>query len=49
MFLEGRVALLLDGEVKKRDDIPAGTLARVRAYQRAAQQQSRRGRQEKAR
>jgi hypothetical protein len=34
MFLANRVAVLLDGEIKKRDDIPPKTLARVRAYQR---------------
>ena len=33
VFLPGRVAVLLDGEVKKRDDIPPKTLARVRGYQ----------------
>ena len=35
LFLPNRVAVLLDGEIKKRDDIPGRTLARVRAYQRA--------------
>jgi hypothetical protein len=34
MFLPGRAAILLDGEIKKRGDIPAKTLARVRGYQR---------------
>lgn len=33
VFLPGRAAILLDGEVKKRDDIPPKTLARVRGYQ----------------
>ena len=32
-FLPGRVIVLLSGEIKKRDDIPAGTLARMRALQ----------------
>ena len=41
MFLPNRVAVLLDGEIKKRDDIPAKTLARVRGYQREV---ARRGR-----
>jgi hypothetical protein len=27
------VAVLLDGEIKKRDDIPKKTLERVRGYQ----------------
>jgi hypothetical protein len=34
VFLPGRVAVLLDGEIKKRDDIPKKTLERVRGYQR---------------
>jgi hypothetical protein len=33
MFLPDRVAVLLDGEIKKRDDIPAKTLEHVRGYQ----------------
>jgi hypothetical protein len=33
MFLPNRVAVLLDGEVKKQDAIPAKTLERVRGYQ----------------
>jgi hypothetical protein len=33
LFLPGRVIVLLGGEIKKRDDIPAGTLARMRALQ----------------
>ncbi len=32
-FLPGRVAVLLDGEIKKRDAIPSDTLERVRRYQ----------------
>ena len=32
-FLPGRVVVLLDGEIKKRDTVPARTLARVRRYQ----------------
>jgi hypothetical protein len=30
VFLPGRLIVLLDGEVKKRDDIPTRTLARMR-------------------
>jgi hypothetical protein len=30
MFLPGRLIVLLDGEIKKRDDIPPRTLARMR-------------------
>ena len=45
-FLPGRVAMLLDGEIKKRDDIPARTFERVRRLQadliRRAATQSRR-------
>jgi hypothetical protein len=33
MFLPNRVAVLLDGEIKKRDDIPVKALERVRGYQ----------------
>jgi len=33
VFLPSRVAVLLDGEVKKRTDIPRKTLERVRGYQ----------------
>ncbi len=33
MFLPNRVAVLLDGEIKKRDDVPPRTLERVRGYQ----------------
>ena len=32
MFLPGRRAMLLDGEIKKRRDIPPKTLKRVRNY-----------------
>jgi hypothetical protein len=34
VFRPGRVVVLLEGEIKKRDDIPKRTLARLRAYQR---------------
>ena len=33
MFLPKRVVVLLDGEIKKRDDIPKKTLDRVRSQQ----------------
>jgi hypothetical protein len=33
MFLPGRLIMLLAGEIKKRDAIPAKTLALVRGYQ----------------
>jgi hypothetical protein len=33
LFLPGRVIVLLGGEIKKRDDIPTGTLSRMRALQ----------------
>ena len=33
VFLPGRVIVLLDGEVKKRDDIPTRALARMRILQ----------------
>jgi hypothetical protein len=32
-FLPGRVIVLLDGEIKKRGDIPVRTLARIRGLQ----------------
>ena len=32
MFLSGRRIVLLDGEIKKRDDIPPRTLKRMRSY-----------------
>jgi hypothetical protein len=34
LFLPNRVAVLLDGEIKKRTDIPQKTLERIRGYQR---------------
>src|SRR5438105_2830537 len=40
-FLPKQVAVLLDGEIKKRDDIPAKTLERMRGY---AKEVLRRGR-----
>ena len=49
MFLANRVAVLLDGEIKKRDDIPARTLARVRGYQKETLRRRRGTRQERAR
>lgn len=49
VFQTGRVAVLLDGEIKKRDDIPRKTLERVRGYQREVVRRGRGGRQEKAR
>ena len=49
MFLPNRVAVLLDGEIKKRDDIPAKTLERVRGYQREVMRRKRGSRQEKKR
>ncbi len=33
MSLPNHVAVLLDGAIKKRDDIPRKTLERVRGYQ----------------
>lgn len=36
IFLPGRVALLLDGEIKKRNDIPPATLKRMRKLQKDA-------------
>jgi hypothetical protein len=33
VFLPGRLIVLLEGEVKKRDDIPPRTLARMRVLQ----------------
>ncbi len=32
MFLPGRRVVLLDGEIKKRDDIPPKTWKRMRSY-----------------
>lgn len=36
IFLPGRVALLLDGEIKKRNDIPTATMKRMRKLQKDA-------------
>lgn len=36
IFLPGRTARLLDGEIKKRNDIPAATLTRIRKLQKDA-------------
>lgn len=36
IFLPGRTARLLDGEIKKRNDIPAATLTRMRKLQKDA-------------
>ena len=36
IFLPGRTALLLDGEIKKRNDIPPVTLRRMRMLQKEA-------------
>ena len=47
MFLPNRVAVLLDGEVKKRNDIPAKTLERVRGYQKEVVRRRRGSRLEK--
>ena len=33
MFLPNRVAVLLDGEIKKQNAVPPATLRRVRQYQ----------------
>ena len=33
IFLPNRVAVLLDGEIKKQDAVPPATLRRVRQYQ----------------
>ena len=49
IFLPNRVAVLLDGETKKRDDIPARTLERVRGYQKEVVLRKRASRQEKKR
>jgi len=47
-FLPGRVIVLLDGEIKKRNDIPVRTLERMRVLQadvmRRVTTQGRRGR-----
>ena len=49
VFLPNRVAVLLDGEIKKRDDIPLKALERVRGYQREVVRRKRGSRQEKKR
>jgi hypothetical protein len=36
IFLPGRMALLLDGEIKKRNDIPTATMKRMRKLQKDA-------------
>ena len=36
VFLPGRTALILDGEIKKRTDIPVATLTRMRRLQKDA-------------
>lgn len=41
-FRPGRRIVLLDGLVKKRQDIPSGVLTRVRRYQRALEMAERR-------
>jgi hypothetical protein len=49
VFLPNRVAVLLDGEIKKRNDMPLKTLERVRGYQREVVRRKRGSRQEKER
>jgi len=49
MFLPNRFIVLLDGEIKKRDDIPAKTLERVRGYQKAVARRRHGREQEKIR
>lgn len=50
MFLPNRVVVLLEGEIKKRDDMPAKTLERVRGYQKEVARRKQAGRkQEKGR
>lgn len=44
MFLPNRAAVLLDGEIKKRDDIPVKTLERVRGYLKEVVRRGRAGR-----
>jgi hypothetical protein len=39
MFLPGGRVMLLDGEIKKRDDIPPKTLKRMRGYRKAVLRQ----------
>ncbi|OGW61841.1 MAG: hypothetical protein A2V83_04820 [Nitrospirae bacterium RBG_16_64_22] len=43
-FLPGRTVVLLDGEIKKQDAIPAKTLTRMRAYQKEVARPALRGR-----
>ncbi len=43
VFRPGRKVILLDGELKKRKDVPRKTLARVKGYQAEVQRQARRG------
>jgi hypothetical protein len=45
-FLPDRVAMLLDGEIKKRADIPAKTFERVRGYQREVARRRQTGRKQ---
>lgn len=49
VFLPNRVAVLLDGEIKKRTDIPQKTLERIRGYQREVVRRKRGSVQEKKR
>jgi len=50
MFLPNRVAVLLDGEIKRRDGIPVSTLERMRGYQKEVESRKQAGRkQEKKR
>jgi hypothetical protein len=49
VFLPNRVAVLLDGAIKKRADIPHKTLERVRGYQSEVLRRMRRAVQEKKR
>jgi len=46
VFVPGRTMLLLDGEIKKRDDIPRRTLERLRRFQAEVISRVGRGRQE---
>ena len=43
VFRPGQKIILLDGELKKRKDIPRKTLARVRGYQTNVERKARRG------
>ena len=49
LFLPNRVAVLLNGEIKKRDDIPAKTLDRMRGYHKQVVRRKRGSRLEKER